>query len=155
MILFLLEYICKRQKKRKKKETIFKRFKWIFVISVYLAFLSWFESQSRPSYKPSPLVAHVAWIYQLRFRNEWRPNLSVISAAFIAFGKSYLEKKQKNNLIKKYFKIKLTCLLANIKRTASRNSSSANIRWSSSRASPTRSRSLLSTTKIKPCVFWK
>ena len=48
-----------------------------------------------------------------------------------------------------------TCLLAKIRRTASRSSSSANMRWSSSRASPTRSRSLLSMTKIKPWVFWK
>ena len=52
-------------------------------------FLSWLESQSRPSYRPSPLVAHVAWMYQLRWRSECRPNLSVISAAFMAFGRSY------------------------------------------------------------------
>jgi len=32
---------------------------------------------------------------------------------------------------------------------------SLNIRWSSSLASTIRSLSLLSTTKIKPCVFWK
>ena len=43
-----------------------------------------------------------------------------------------------------------TCLLANTNSTASRSSSSANIRISSSRASFTRSRSLLSTTKISP-----
>lgn len=43
-----------------------------------------------------------------------------------------------------------TCLLAKINKTASLSSSSANILISSSRASPTRSRSLLSTTKIKP-----
>lgn len=29
-------------------------------------FFSWLESQSRPSYRPSPLVAQVAWMYQLR-----------------------------------------------------------------------------------------
>lgn len=52
------------------------------------AFLNWLESQSNPSYNPSPLVAQVACMYQFRLRNEWRPNLSVISAAFIAFGKS-------------------------------------------------------------------
>jgi hypothetical protein len=61
------------------------------------------DSQSRPSYKPSPEVAHVLWIYQWRWRNEWRPSLSVISAAFIALGRS--------------------CLLANTSRTASRSSS--------------------------------
>lgn len=43
-----------------------------------------------------------------------------------------------------------TCLLANISKTASRSSSSANIRINSSRASPIRSLSLLSTTKINP-----
>ena len=45
---------------------------------------------------------------------------------------------------------KPTCLLAKTRRTASRSSSSASIRISSSRASFTRSRSLLSTTKISP-----
>jgi len=43
-----------------------------------------------------------------------------------------------------------TCLLANTSNTASRNSSSASILISSSRASPTLSLSLLSTTKISP-----
>lgn len=45
----------------------------------------------------------------------------------------------------------VTCLFAKIKSTASRSSSSLNIRISSSRASPIRSRSLLSTTKMRPC----
>ena len=90
-----------------------------------------FESQSNPSYKPSPEVAQVLWIYlqhqidilireslysveterkkhrqfiyQWRWRREWRPSLSVISAAFIAFGRS--------------------CLFANTSSTASLNSS--------------------------------
>lgn len=65
----------------------------------------------------------------------WRPSLSVISAAFIAFGRS--------------------CLLAKTRRRASRSSSSLSIRCNSSRASETRSRSLESTTKMIPCVFWK
>ena len=43
-----------------------------------------------------------------------------------------------------------SCLLAKTKRRASRNSSSFNIRCNSSRASTTRSRSLLSTTKMMP-----
>lgn len=43
-----------------------------------------------------------------------------------------------------------TCLLANTSSTASFNSSSASIRISSSLASAIRSRSLLSTTKIRP-----
>lgn len=51
-------------------------------------FLSWLESQSRPSYRPSPLVAHVAWMYQLRWRSACKPSLSVISAAFMALGRS-------------------------------------------------------------------
>lgn len=45
---------------------------------------------------------------------------------------------------------KQTCLLAKTSKTASLSSSSASIRINSSRASPTRSLSLLSTTKIKP-----
>jgi enoyl-[acyl-carrier-protein] reductase (NADH) len=48
-----------------------------------------------------------------------------------------------------------SCLLAKTRRIASRSSSSLSIRWSSSRASPIRSRSLESTTKMIPCVFWK
>lgn len=44
----------------------------------------------------------------------------------------------------------LACLLANTRRTASLSSSSASILISSSRASLTRSLSLLSTTKIRP-----
>jgi hypothetical protein len=44
-----------------------------------------------------------AEIYQWRWRSECNPSLSVISAAFMAFGRS--------------------CLLANTRRTASRNSS--------------------------------
>lgn len=74
-------------------------------------------------------------MYQVRCLRPWRPSLSVISAAFMALGKS--------------------CLLAKTKRRASRSSSSFNIRWSSSRASETRSRSLESTTKMMPWVFWK
>ncbi len=61
---------------------------------LYFWFLSWLDNQSRPSYKPSPLVAHVAWMYQFRFLNECKPSLSVISGAFIAFGKSYFYGKK-------------------------------------------------------------
>lgn len=45
---------------------------------------------------------------------------------------------------------KFTCLFANTSNTASLSSSSASIRISSSFASPTRSLSLLSTTKMRP-----
>ena len=72
---------------------------------------------------------------QARCLKLCNPNLSVISAAFMAFGKS--------------------CLLAKTNNNASRSSSSLSMRCSSSRASTTRSRSLLSTTKMMPCVFWK
>ena len=34
-------------------------------------------SQSRPSNSPSPDVAHVAWMYHLRFRSDCKPSLSV------------------------------------------------------------------------------
>lgn len=54
----------------------------------HLGFFSWLESQSRPSYRPSPLVAQVAWMYQLRWRRACKPSFSVISAAFIALGRS-------------------------------------------------------------------
>ena len=107
-------------------------------------------NHSSPSYRPSPEVAQAAfgssvnvrlrntiptWIYHVLCLRPWSPSLSVISAVFIAMGKS--------------------CLFANTSKSASRSSSSFNIRWSSSRASETRSRSFESTTKIMPCVFWK
>lgn len=61
--------------------------------SIYcFLFLRAFDSQSRPSYRPSPLVAHVDWMYQLRFRILCRPSLSVTSAAFMAFGRSWMGK---------------------------------------------------------------
>merc|ERR1712006_11873 len=85
------------------------------------------ESQSRPSYKPSPVVAHADWINHCLLRILCKPSFSVTSAAGIALGKS--------------------CLLANTSKTASRISSSFNILESSSRASSARSLSLLSTTK--------
>jgi hypothetical protein len=47
-----------------------------------------------------------------------------------------------------------TCLLAKTSSAALVNSGSLSMRWSSSRASSTRSRSFESTTKIRPCVFW-
>lgn len=56
---------------------------------VYLAFFNWFESQSSPSYSPSPLVAQVDWMNQFLLRRLWSPSLSVTSAAFNAFGKSW------------------------------------------------------------------
>lgn len=90
------------------------------------------QSQSSPSYKPSPLVAQQLWMYQPRFLIEESPSFSVISAADIAFGKS--------------------CLLAKTKRMASRISSSLSILFNSSRASPMRSLSLESITKIKPVI---
>lgn len=77
------------------------------IIHCYFWFLSWFESQSKPSYKPSPLVAHVAWIYQLRFLKEWRPSLSVISAAFMALGRSWRRKNIKNMNLQYNFKQKV------------------------------------------------
>lgn len=91
------------------------------------------DNTSKP--KKANWVDKFTWMYQVRCLKPWSPSLSVISAAFIAFGKS--------------------CLLAKTSRRASRRSSSFNMRWSSSRASETRSRSLESTTKIIPCVFWK
>lgn len=152
-----------------------------------------FESQSSPSYSPSPEVAHVLWIYlqgviynvgyskgerqrekdnfnnqfyQWRWRREWRPSLSVISAAFIALGRSCLfantsstaslssscQWNQQHQRRSKYLKT-FSCSL-NV-RNSWAGSTSFNILCSSSLASTTRSRSLLSTTKISPCVFWK
>ena len=84
------------------------------------------ESQSKPSYKPSPVVAHADWMNHWRWRKLWSPSFSVTSAAVIAWGRS--------------------CLFAKTSSTASRISSSLSILVSSSRASSMRSRSLLSTT---------
>lgn len=124
----------------------------------HFLFFSWLASQSKPSYRPSPLVAHVAWMYQLRWRRECRPSLSVISAAFMALGRSWGEREgggqpwthPAGRRGGEGRAPRRTCLLAKTRSTASRNSSSASIRMSSSRASFTRSRSLLSTTKIRP-----
>ena len=92
------------------------------------------ESQSSPSYKPSPVVAQHDWIYHCLCRRPCKPNLSVISAALIEFGRS--------------------CLLAKTSNIDSRSSSWLNILWSSSRAWATRSLSFESTTKIRPWVSW-
>lgn len=70
-------------------------------------FFSWLESQSRPSYRPSPLVAHVAWMYQLRWRSACRPSLSVISAAFMALGRSWEEEKLSSRLQHRNYRSRL------------------------------------------------
>lgn len=75
------------------------------------------------------------WMNHVRCLSPCNPSLSVISAAFMALGRS--------------------CLLAKTRRMASRSSSSFNIRCNSSRASEIRSRSFESTTKMIPWVFWK
>ncbi len=36
----------------------------------YFWFFSWLESQSSPSYRPSPLVAQVAWMYLQEAQRE-------------------------------------------------------------------------------------
>lgn len=95
---------------------------------------SW-DSQSSPSYSPVPWVAQVDWMCQVLLRRELRPSFSVSSPTFKALGRS--------------------CLLANTSKTASFSSSSDNIFVSSSDDSATLSLSLLSTTKMSPCVFWK
>ena len=80
---------------------------WIEPI-VYLAFLSWLDSQSNPSYNPSPFVAQVAWMYQVRWRSADNPSFSVISVGDIALGRSWRENKiQIDNLII-YLSIKIT-----------------------------------------------
>merc|ERR1719316_964880 len=92
------------------------------------------DNQSKPSYNPSPVVAHVDWMNHCLLHKLFKPSFCEISAAFIASGKS--------------------CLLANTKTAASRISSSLIILKSSSCASSMRSRSLLSTTKIAASVPW-
>ena len=117
-------------------------------------------------------------MYQFLWRRECSPSLSVISAAFMALGRSWgkeglvgravcrTEKGAPPASSNPYHQAPWrnphwlltfprlarapTCLLANTRRTASRSSSSASILMSSSRASFTRSLSLLSTTKIRP-----
>ena len=80
----------------------------------YFLFCKVAESQSSPSYKPSPVVAQHAWMYHCLCLKPCSPSLSVIAAALIALGRS--------------------CLLANTSNTESLNSSSLSILWSSSRA---------------------
>lgn len=92
--------------------------------------LSLLESQSSPSYRPSPEVAQADCMYHLREFFFSNPSFSVISDTHIALGRS--------------------CLLAKTSTMASLSSSSLNIRSSSSLASRIRSRSLLSTTNIRP-----
>ena len=153
------------------------------------------------------------WTYQVLWRREWSPSLSVISAAFMALGRSWRARERKEGQTRSRdtprHKVVRTCLLAKTRRRASRSSSSFNIRPTgrqegkrrqgqlrpsfrssvaterppprrstripsspiicpprlrckvkrlysrSSRASETRSRSLESTTKMIPWVFWK
>lgn len=64
----------------------------------HFPFLSLEESQSRPSYRPSPPVAHVAWMYQSRLRRVCRPSLSVTSAASMALGRSWRSKKTQRSI---------------------------------------------------------
>ena len=82
--------------------------------SIYFLFCRVADSQSKPSYRPSPVVAQQACMYHCLWRRPCKPSLSVISAALMAFGKS--------------------CLLANTNRIDSRNSSSFNMRCNSSLA---------------------
>ena len=85
---------------------------------------------------------------QARCLRECRPSLSVISAAFIAFCNHIRNKISR--LAGSIHHTGKSCLLAKTRSKASLNSSSFNIRCNSSRASTTRSRSLLSTTKMIP-----
>lgn len=85
-------------------------------------------SQSRPSVSPRPVSAEQPKICQVRSRSATRLSASVSSAALIA--------------------PRTSCLFAQTSTGARAMCSSTATRWSSARASPTRSRSLLSTTKI-------
>ena len=78
---------------------------WIEPI-VYLAFLSWLDSQSNPSYNPSPFVAQVAWMYQVRWRSADNPSFSVISVGDIALGRSCWGKNDSNLII--YLSMRIT-----------------------------------------------
>jgi len=89
----------------------------------------------------------------LRCRRLCRPSLSVISATVMAFYQ--LSVPSIILLLQLRALTGRSCLLAKTSSRASLSSSSLSMRWSSSRASGTRSRSLLSTTKIIPWVFWK
>lgn len=62
----------------------------------YFEFFKVTQSQSSPSYSPSPVVAHVAWMYHLRLRMFCRPSVSVMSAAFMALGRSWERQARKN-----------------------------------------------------------
>merc|ERR1719384_1268176 len=84
------------------------------------------ESQSKPSYSPSPVVAQADWMNHWRFETHCKPSFSATSDTGIEFDRS--------------------CLFAKTNKAASRNSSSPSKLASSSWATSLRSRSLLSTT---------
>merc|ERR1739836_141219 len=48
------------------------------------------DNQSKPSYRPSPVVAQADWMNHWRWRKLLRPNFSLTSAAAMEFGKSCL-----------------------------------------------------------------
>ena len=101
------KYKCSKSSKKRNNDLIFLTF-------FYFLFCRVAESQSRPSYNPSPVVAQHAWMYHCLCLRPCKPSLSVISAALIALGRS--------------------CLFAKTNRMESRSSSSFNMRCNSSRA---------------------
>ena len=104
-------------------------------------------------------------MYQARWRSEWRPSLSVISAAFIALGRSCLSAilidarpehctshctyllvgKDEQKSVSQFI----------LAQHALHYVSASMLDLHSSRASVIRSLSFESTTKMMPWVFWK
>jgi len=109
--------------------------------------------QSRPSSKPSPLIAHALWIDHCRSLSVSSPKPSDTSAAVIASGWSWCTKDGRVSAahsapthapLRKHSR--RTCLLAKTSSLASFNSSSLSIASSSALLIPMRSLSELSTT---------
>ena len=64
---------------------------WLNInITYYFLFVIVRASQSKPSYRPSPVVAMVLWMYQFRPRSVFSPSLPQISAVVIECGRSCL-----------------------------------------------------------------
>ncbi len=94
------------------------------------------DSQSKPSWRPSPVVATEGCTNHFRFAQHFsNSNFSVISSTLMAFGKS--------------------CLFAKTRSAAFASSWELTIFSTSAFTCWMRWRSELSTTKIKPLVPWK
>ena len=130
----------------------------IVVTFFYFLPVTVLASQSKPSYKPSPVVAQQAWIYHLRERIlEGKAELIYLSLEGLFFGGKPTMKVKFISDFSNRHSVREILLVSQDQQNGIRSSLS-NILASSSAALPlplsTRSRSLESTTKIIASVFW-